>query len=282
MAYKCNHHWLRGISTATTTLMFSTSWTVFSLASSTITLAQPEVELYSLCSKFPLNSRCEGYEIPVSLKQRSGHKGACNLVNTQLPPEATEIVIQESMTPETEEVFEQVELSGKCKIVLSQNMLTVYVEYGDSLDHLEEEKATKQVNVPLESVTKLGYREDDKIDTDTVILNTLAFGIVGALLTRPDELAQIEISFKEESESTNLKLLKLITERDLGVSLRSQLERSTGMFAEIPIEETPESEDGTMETSESDNSQNSELERFCKSFPYNSRCQIPEQESVNN
>ncbi|MEQ9620928.1 hypothetical protein [Coleofasciculus chthonoplastes] len=57
----------------TTTVLATTSLTSFILTASRPAQANPEVDIYTLCTKFPLNSRCEGYEPPVSLKQRSGH-----------------------------------------------------------------------------------------------------------------------------------------------------------------------------------------------------------------
>ncbi|MBE9042345.1 hypothetical protein IQ235_16350, partial [Oscillatoriales cyanobacterium LEGE 11467] len=53
-----------------------------SLLFPTAIIAQEEelspTERFNLCSAFPLNSRCEGYTAPVSLKQRPGKEMVCH------------------------------------------------------------------------------------------------------------------------------------------------------------------------------------------------------------
>lgn len=40
-------------------------------------LANEQEDLFRLCSKFPFNSQCEGYEIPIPLDNRVGEEANC-------------------------------------------------------------------------------------------------------------------------------------------------------------------------------------------------------------
>ncbi|MEQ8973995.1 MAG: hypothetical protein RIE73_26835 [Coleofasciculus sp. C1-SOL-03] len=235
----------------TTTILATTSLTSFVLAASRPAQANPEVDLYTLCTKFPLNSRCEGYEPPVSLKQRSGHEGICALISGET------------------------DLSGKCKISLTEGVITAYIEQGDRLAVLDDERPTQEITVAASDVATLTYQEGKKANVGRIIGNTLLFGVLGAIFTKPDQIAQIEVGFTGESDPATTQVLTLVTERELGLTLRTNLERLTGIFAEIPAEAEPEAQEATVDDSET---YSTDLDEFCESYPHNSRCQNPTDE----
>jgi hypothetical protein len=59
-------------------------------------------KLYQLCSRFPLNSQCQGYETPISLDNRLGKTGDCIFKNND------------------------VENRGLCKITVNEAGITIY------------------------------------------------------------------------------------------------------------------------------------------------------------
>ena len=44
------------------------------------TFADDSEDLFQLCSKFPFNSRCEGYDAPIPLDNRLGEEAKCLLI----------------------------------------------------------------------------------------------------------------------------------------------------------------------------------------------------------
>ena len=238
----------------TTTVLATTSLTSFILAASRSVQAIPEVDLYTLCTKFPLNSRCEGYEPPVSLKQRSGHEGICALTSSET------------------------DLSGKCKISLTEGIITAYIEQGDRLAVLDDQRPTQEITVAASNVATLTYQEGKKANVGRIIGNTLLFGVLGAIFTKPDKISQIDVGFTPASDSGMTQVLTLVTERELGLTLKSNLEQLTGIFAETPPEAEPEPEAATADNPENNST---DLDKFCESYPHNSRCQNPSDESGN-
>ncbi|MEQ8963220.1 MAG: hypothetical protein RLP02_35830, partial [Coleofasciculus sp. C2-GNP5-27] len=85
----------------------------------------------------------------------------------------------------------------------------------------------------------------------------------------------IEVGFTGESDPATTQVLTLVTERELGLTLRTNLERLTGIFAEIPAEEEPEPQEAAVDDSET---YSTDLDEFCESYPHNSRCQNPSDE----
>jgi hypothetical protein len=172
-------------------------------------------ELFNLCSRFPLNSRCEGFEVPIPLNLRSGDEAICQITSAG------------------------VELSGRCKVSLANTTMTAYVETGESLDILEGERHSQEISIPINTITNFTYREDTRANTGRLIGNILVFGIIGALTTRPDNIAQLEIRYTPASETSldNSDVLLLEADRDLGSKVKTELERLTGIQAEIPSEE---------------------------------------------
>lgn len=70
------------------------------------TYALEEIDLYQLCSSFPLNSKCKGYEAPIPLDKREGKTGDCTLKNNEG------------------------ESRGICKIAVNEAGITIYQEIG--------------------------------------------------------------------------------------------------------------------------------------------------------
>ena len=88
--------------------------------------AEQQADLFSLCSKFPHNSRCKDYKPPISLDTRLGEKAKC-LVDNQ----------------------EKVE---DCKINIDEKSLTFYIETGESLVVLDYSKDTEELVIPLNNI----------------------------------------------------------------------------------------------------------------------------------
>ncbi len=158
-------------------------------------------KLYNLCSKFPYNSRCEGYEVPVSLENRSGKKAKC-LLSTN-------------------------EKTKDCKVNITDNQLTFYVETGDNMTVLDGEKNTKQVSIPFKTIKSLSYSEKKKTDVGAVI----AFGLWGLLAKK--KTSTISIRFQEELEETRQQQVIFVTRRSIGRKMRQDLEEKTGVVVDL-------------------------------------------------
>jgi hypothetical protein len=221
-------------------------------------LAEEEMtatELYRLCTAFPLNSRCEGYTPPVALKQRPGNEGICKV-----------------QAGETKN-------AGRCKILLTDELITIFVEEGDKLALLDDQRDTQEISVAVGDVSNLRYRETSKRDVEETIGLTLLVGLLPALLfSRPDHFSEITVGLTNTNPS-NPTALTLITDRDLGMNLRTSLERSTGLFADVLLDEEDEPEEASPTVIENRDPEPTDLDSFCQEFPLNSRCQASEPES---
>lgn len=136
-------------------------------------LALSEDELYKFCSKYPNNTQCEGYDIPIPLSRRSGEEGACAL-NMQ-----------------------SVSLADRCKVLVGEESLTVYIEQGEEIAPLDDQRGTEEFTLDLSNIDSLSYREDESVNQDRLVTNTLLFGFLGAALTKPDKISQVEIKFTD-------------------------------------------------------------------------------------
>lgn len=137
-------------------------------------LALSEDELYTFCSQYPYNTQCEGYEIPIPLSSRTGEEGICAL---NMPGTA---------------------LTDRCKVLSGEESLTVYVEQGEAIAPLDGERRTAEFSIDLNSITALTYREDESVNRERLVANTFLFGILGAVLTQPDKISQMNIQFGNE------------------------------------------------------------------------------------
>ena len=91
-------------------------------------------ELYKLCSSFPFNSRCEGFEAPVPLDDREGTQVNCGLD------------------------LSQVDASGNCRIVLEDNTLVVYAEEGDPIEALDNQKGSREIRLSFDQIFSTALR----------------------------------------------------------------------------------------------------------------------------
>ncbi|MEO0866953.1 MAG: hypothetical protein AAFY17_00630 [Cyanobacteria bacterium J06642_11] len=98
-------------------------------------------ELYKLCSAFPFNSRCEGFELPVPLDQRNGTQVNCGLDLSQVDP------------------------SGNCRMRIDGTSLIVYAEEGDPIEPLDNQKGSREIQIPFEHIFATALRIWDR-ETD--------------------------------------------------------------------------------------------------------------------
>ncbi len=162
-------------------------------------------KLYQLCSRFPLNSQCKDYQVPIALDNRAGKTGDCIFKNNE------------------------VESRGNCKIVVNDAGITIYQETGTTLKVIDDKKSTRTVQITPASVTAIQYREDTRDNTEGRIVNTILFGI-GGLFTPDQKVSEIEINYtsttpQDTSQGQSVNSLKVIVGRQTGRELRSQLEK---------------------------------------------------------
>ncbi len=173
-------------------------------------------KLYHLCSHFPLNSQCKGYETPISLDDRLGKTGDCIFKNNE------------------------VENRGLCKITVNEAGITIYQETGKQLEIIKDQKSTRTIQITPTSVSGMEYYEDEKDNTGAKVVNTILFGIAGLLLTPNKKVSEIRVNYtsttpqdtSQEKESINS--LRVVIERNTGREMRSQLEKITGRQAQTP------------------------------------------------
>ncbi|MEL6927929.1 MAG: pentapeptide repeat-containing protein [Cyanobacteria bacterium J06600_6] len=107
-------------------------------------LAQEDVEkeLLDFCKRSPLNSKCEGVEAPVSLKERDGIEVECEL-----------------------RFGGNDKLEG-CKYYVEEDTLTVYVEVGEKVEVLDDLQPTQEIKITPENLlffpTVVNYRTTNK------------------------------------------------------------------------------------------------------------------------
>ena len=181
-------------------ILFSTQFAL----STSIVNAQDGNELYNLCSRFPLNSKCKGYEAPISLKDRLGIEAKC-LISSQ------------------EEVEE-------CKINLTEESVTFYLETGDDLNILDGQKDTQEIEIPLAAIKSFTYSERKKTDVGAV----LAFGVFGLLSKKKTSTFNLRLEPSQENQENVLpKQAVFVTKRNLGREIRQSLEEKTNLDAEF-------------------------------------------------
>ncbi len=176
-----------------------------------IGLAQPgfslsEEESYALCSKYPHNSQCEGYDIPVPLSRRGGDEGVCALN------------------------AEAIALTDQCKVSVEGDAISVYVEQGEQIAAIGDERRTTEFVLSMSDISTLSYSESESVNTEKLITNTLLLGVWGVLATRPDKVSQIEIQFAPDAADLETSgNLVFETGRSNGRDMRDRLQESTGL-----------------------------------------------------
>ena len=120
--------------------------------------AQEEVDRFSFCSRFPQNSKCEGFEAPVPLESRSGEETSCQLA-----------------------VGEHRD-NSKCKLNFGEDEIVFYQEQGDKIDQIDNKRASIEYIIPRENIAVFNHQIWGKInrwqityisDGDVPQLNTL-------------------------------------------------------------------------------------------------------------
>ena len=165
-------------------------------------------ELFSLCSKFPYNSKCKDYKVPISLQNRSGEKALCLLNNQE----------------ETE----------KCKVLLTEELLIFSVEIGEGMTVLDGAKDTQELKFPLRELESFSYSEKKKTDTGAV----LAFGLLGLLAQKKTSTFNLYFQQTETTAevTTTAKLPKraiFVIKRKIGREMRQNIEQKTNLVADI-------------------------------------------------
>ena len=162
-----------------------------------------EIDLYSLCSKFPHNSRCKGYQIPIALQDRAGDEGICSLVSGNINE------------------------FSKCKVLFTEKQLSVYLEEGKRLEILDDRRTTREITIPLNNIASFNYFESEKDNSGMMIG---LFGLIGAAFSNSEPFSEIEISFKSESDldSPTLDYVTILLDHSQGVALRNSLEQLIG------------------------------------------------------
>ena len=111
-------------------------------------------ELYSLCTKFPLNGRCEGMGKPIPLSDRKGQEVVCNFT---FDPGIFEQPNRHSVLNLG---FKQ---PGGCKIIAREDSLTIYQEQGEKIELLEDKRSTSETEIEGDRIFISNYQIWNKI-----------------------------------------------------------------------------------------------------------------------
>ncbi|MEL7077272.1 MAG: pentapeptide repeat-containing protein [Cyanobacteria bacterium J06582_2] len=98
--------------------------------------SENEAELYKFCARFPSNTKCEGIETPVSLESRDGEEFSCTF---EFDPG-------------------ELDQADECKVSFREDGITVYQELGEKLELLDDERATKEIDVPRDRIFVTNYQ----------------------------------------------------------------------------------------------------------------------------
>jgi hypothetical protein len=184
-----------------------------------------EEEQYKLCADAPTNAQCSGYEVPIVLDDHPGEAGACVMVvNT-------------------------VQSQTVCKLVVTDNRVTVYYEVGEKLRFLGKRKATREIQLKPSEIKAIQYQENFKDNTTARVINTVLFGLSG-LLTGDKKVSDIAIDYAPSTSisaatdepavavtaPTATDQIKITVRRKTGRNLRQQLEQLTGIQAATPTQ----------------------------------------------
>ena len=110
-------------------------------------------ELYNLCSKFPLNSRCEGIDKPIPLKARNGKSVICNFT---FDPG---IFNQPNRHSILDLGFKQ---PGGCKLLANRDLI-IYQEQGEKIELLEDKRSTSETKIKRDRIFISNYQVWNKI-----------------------------------------------------------------------------------------------------------------------
>lgn len=119
-------------------------------------------EIYNFCSKFPLNSRCEGIGKPISLKDRNGKEVICNFT---FNPGMFKQLQRNSVLDDVLGLKNLgVKQPGGCKLLTSNDgSLTIYQEQGEKIELLEDRKTTSETKISSDDIFISNYQIWNKI-----------------------------------------------------------------------------------------------------------------------
>jgi uncharacterized protein YjbI with pentapeptide repeats len=132
--------------------------TITLVLTSEFSLAQEKnaQEIYNLCSKFPLNSRCEGIDKPIALKARNGEEVVCNFTfdpGIFKQPQRYS-VLDDIVGLKSYGIMQP----GGCKLVVSEDNLIVYQEQGNKVAILNDKRSTSETKINSDSVFISNYQ----------------------------------------------------------------------------------------------------------------------------
>jgi hypothetical protein len=171
-------------------------------------------DLYQLCSSFPHNSQCNGYEIPIALADRPGQTGHC--------------LFKE----------EEKEQGGDCKVVAEESEITIYQEVEGKLKVLKDRSPTRIVKLTRSQIGRFEYRQDREDRTGARVLTTLAFGLAGLLMEPDRDVSQFFLDYSrpttDSAQKADVGMWTFMVDRSAVPNIRSQLEKSVGRPPESP------------------------------------------------
>lgn len=191
-------------------------------ASSILQFAQPalalsEDDLRQLCDRYPGNTQCETYEQPIPLSERSGTTGRCALNTSSMG------------------------VVDFCKVEADTDTLTVYIETGDRIGTIGNNRRTALHLILANQVTVVTYREETVLELEQrVEEKRIASGLPADIFIPPDRAAQIEVRFSEraisaDSAITTYSTLSFAADIETGERIKAELERMTGRPVRVEI-----------------------------------------------
>jgi hypothetical protein len=171
-------------------------------------------DLYQLCSSFPYNSQCNGYEIPIALADRPGQIGRC--------------LFKE----------EEKEQGGDCKVVGEESEITIYQEVEGKLKVLKDQSPTRVVKLTRPQMGRFEYRESTQDRTGERVVSTLLIGLPGLLAVRDREISEFQLEYSlptaDSAPKAGAGKWTFVVDRNVGLDVRSKLEKSVGRKSESP------------------------------------------------
>jgi hypothetical protein len=172
-------------------------------------------DLYELCSSFPHNSQCNGYEIPIALADRPGQIGRCLFKKE-----------------------EEQEQGADCKVVAEESEITIYQEVEGKLKVLKDRSPTRIVKLMRSQIGRFEYRQDREDRTGARVLTTLAFGLPGLLMEPDRDISQFLLEYSlpttDSAQKAGVGMWTFVVDRSAVPNIRSQLEKSVGRPPESP------------------------------------------------
>lgn len=141
-------------------------------------------------------------------------------------------------------------LTDRCKVLLGEESLTVYIEQGEAIAPLNNERRTEEFTVGLDRIAALTYREDESVNRDRLVTNTVLFGLLGALFTQPDKISQVDIQFADgaATNADRVAVDELAPSSSTSEEAPSVIAADDGAEADTPVSEPTASDSLVFET----------------------------------